>query len=486
MPRTSSLRDRVESSPSSTTTYLDTSAGVAQEKSTYATDGTEKEDYQIKDIEGGNNGIDQAHAHDGGFIPPDGGLQAWLCVFGAFICQFCSFGFLNACGVFQYQYSLYILPDHSSSSITWITTTQIFLMLMLGGIMGKLADMFGPRKVLIPSAIMVVGGICALSAGTKYWHFILSQGIVYGIGASGLFLPAMITASNWFERKRGLATGIVSSGSSLGGVVFPIMATGLIDKVGFAAAVRWMALFVGSILFIAMLVIRAPCPPKGRPKKVEKTDEEVPKGPGRLEPLKYPVWILFTIGCFCIFWGLLAPINYLPLMARKAGFKPDLARYIISITNAVSIPGRILPAHLSDKYGQFNVMTCIATVSGLSVLAMWLPLELSEHPSHTGIIIFAALYGLASGGFISMMTPCLISMEKGRKMETLALRMGGFMVFMAFASLTGLPIQGALLDQGDGGFVGLMGFSGTTMLVGGLFVASARMIKGDWKLLAKV
>ena len=89
-------------------------------------------------------------------------------------------------------------------------------MLMLGGIMGKLADIFGPRKVLIPSAIMVVGGICALSAGTKYWHFILSQGIVYGIGASGLFLPAMITASNWFEKKRGLATGIVSSGSSLG------------------------------------------------------------------------------------------------------------------------------------------------------------------------------------------------------------------------------------------------------------------------------
>ena len=96
MPPTTSLRDRVEPSPSSTTTYLDASAGATQEKSAYGIDGTEKDDYQIKDIEGGNNGINQAHAGDGGFIPPDGGLQAWLCVFGAFICQFCSFGFLNA------------------------------------------------------------------------------------------------------------------------------------------------------------------------------------------------------------------------------------------------------------------------------------------------------------------------------------------------------------------------------------------------------
>ena len=86
----------------------------------------------------------------------------------------------------------------------------------------------------------------------------------------------------------------------IGGVVFPIMATGLIDKVGFAAAVRWMALFVGVILFIAMLVIRAPCPPKGLPKKVEKTNEEAPVGPGRLQALNNPVWILFTVGCFCI------------------------------------------------------------------------------------------------------------------------------------------------------------------------------------------
>ena len=59
-----------------------------------------------------------------------------------------------------------------------------------------------------------------LSLSTKYWQVLLSQGVVYGIGAAGLFLPGMVTSGQWFARRRGLALGIVASGSSVGMYMF--------------------------------------------------------------------------------------------------------------------------------------------------------------------------------------------------------------------------------------------------------------------------
>jgi len=121
-----------------------------------------------------------------------------------------------SCGIFQTHYELVLLKDHSSSSIAWITTIQIFLMYVLGGVIGILVDAFGPRKIIITSSLISVFGLCMLSLSTKYWQVLLSQGVVYGMGAAGLFLPGIVTTGQWFTTKRGLAIGLVASGSSVG------------------------------------------------------------------------------------------------------------------------------------------------------------------------------------------------------------------------------------------------------------------------------
>lgn len=55
-----------------------------------------------------------------------------------------------------------------------------------------------------------------LSLCKAYWQIILAQGVLFGIAAAGLSLPALVTATQWFSSKKGLAVGIVSAGSSLG------------------------------------------------------------------------------------------------------------------------------------------------------------------------------------------------------------------------------------------------------------------------------
>jgi MFS family permease len=77
-------------------------------------------------------------------------------------------------------------------------------------------DAFGSRKVAIPFAVLTVLSVCMLSLCKTYWQVMLAQGLAFGIGSSGLWMPSIVMTTQWFSSKRGLAVGIVSSGSSLG------------------------------------------------------------------------------------------------------------------------------------------------------------------------------------------------------------------------------------------------------------------------------
>ena len=95
-------------------------------------------------------------------------------------------------------------------------TIALFLMYVGGPGFGLLADKKGPRIIIVPAGILIVFAICMLSLSTEYYQIMLSEGVAFGIGASALFLSPIVCVGRWFTTKRGLATGIVASGSGLG------------------------------------------------------------------------------------------------------------------------------------------------------------------------------------------------------------------------------------------------------------------------------
>ncbi|KAF2652364.1 MFS general substrate transporter [Lophiostoma macrostomum CBS 122681] len=390
---------------------------------------------------------DPSHAELRLFEPPDGGFRAWACVAGCFLLQFCGFGYINACGLFQYHYSAVLLPDQSSSSLAWITTLQICLLFLFGPAVGQLIDVYGARKVTVPFSVLAILCVCMLSLCTEYWQIMLAQGVGFGIAAAGLSLPALVLANQWFSSHRGLATGIVAAGSSFGGVIYPLFIPNLIDRVGFAAAVRWTALMQGILLVIANLLVATPFPPKGIQKK----------GGMDMAALKTPVWIFLLTGLFFCMWGLFAPLNYLPEFAADHGINYKLAQYTISVANAGSMLGRIIPGYVADRLGHFNMLVAGSLLSALLVLVFWIPLE--YHSSLGGIYAFALLYGFASGGFVSLGPTCVVTLNKGM-VEQLGAQLGGFCLAVALGSLSGLPIASSI-----GGWLGLMGFAGASLFV---------------------
>ncbi|KAL1965916.1 hypothetical protein VTN77DRAFT_5049 [Rasamsonia byssochlamydoides] len=371
-------------------------------------------------------------------LPVSSTVAAGACVCGGFLALFSSFGFLNAMGLFQTYYEETLLQTKSASAISWISTFQLFAMFAFGGIFGRIIDAYGAAVVMIPSAILCTLSIALLSLCRQYYQIFLAQGLGFGVGASGLFSCAVVATGQWFRARRALAMGIVVSGSSLGGVIHPIYLRILIQQIGFPGAVRYAALVIGVCTVLSCLSVSTRLPRK-------KWDHDTSFFDLRL--FKDPAFVMYSLGGFLVF-----------------------------VLNAASIAGRILPAYAADRFGRFNIISIISAITAILLLAFWLPLELKSG-SHTQILVFGALYGFASGAFISIMLPCVG--ELAPDVKKLGQTFGVFQVVAGIASLTGLPIQGALIT-GDSdkhpSYRDLIIFAGVSVAVGSVAIVSARSL----------
>jgi MFS family permease len=150
---------------------------------------------------------------------PDGGVRAWLVVLGGWCTLFASFGWIMCMGVFQDWYEHHILREYSANTISWIPSMQICLMFLLAPIFGKIFDSYGPRCLLYVGSSFQLIGVFMLSLSETYTEIMLAQGLCSAIGTSAMFYAGNNTVSRWFLKHRALAIGLVSSGSSAGGLV---------------------------------------------------------------------------------------------------------------------------------------------------------------------------------------------------------------------------------------------------------------------------
>lgn len=105
-----------------------------------------------------------------GFDPadfPDGGLRAWLVVLGGFCSLFCTFGLVNCVGVFQEYYLRGPLRDYSASTVSWITSLQVFTMTFGGAVVSIPSDSF--RECLLTVVSSLAGCTTRTALGRSSW-----------------------------------------------------------------------------------------------------------------------------------------------------------------------------------------------------------------------------------------------------------------------------------------------------------------------------
>lgn len=332
-----------------------------------------------------------------------------------------------------------------------------------GPIVGTLYDKYGPRQLIFWGSILHVFGLMMCSLGTQYYQILLAQGVCSAIGVSAIFQPSMNCMNGWFDKKRGAAFGIVATGSSLGGVIFPIMVSRLIRQVGFPWAMRTCAFLILALLIFTNLTVRTFQPI--RPQKLTRTL--------LAQPFRELNFVFLCAGFFCFTFGIYIPIDYLPVQALDAGMDPNLAQYLLSILNAASLFGRLFSGIMGDRIGRFNMFTVVCALTGLWVLALWIPSS-----GTGGIIAFAALFGFCSGAYVSLIPALVVQISPLRE---IGLRMGIMFFVGSISGLVTTPISGAILGQ-DKNWVGVKVFAGVFCLAGTLLVFASRIHHTGWKL----
>lgn len=185
-------------------------------------------------------------------------------------------------------------------------------------------DKYGPRWLIIGGTFLHVFGLMMTSISHDYYQILLSQGVCSAIGVSAIFQPALNSIATWFTTKRGAAYGLLATGSSLGGVIFPIMVSRLIDEVGFGWSMRISAFLILALLIVAILTVKTHNPPKFQPITVKRM----------VTPFTEFQFFCLAMGLLLFTFGLYTPINYISVEAAAAGMDPNLVLYLIPILNA--------------------------------------------------------------------------------------------------------------------------------------------------------
>ncbi|ETW80881.1 MFS monocarboxylate transporter, partial [Heterobasidion irregulare TC 32-1] len=227
---------------------------------------------------------------------------------------------------------------------------------------------------------------------TKIQILILLQGVLFALGGALLYSPCISYMSEWFVRRRGLANGILFSGSAAGGLFLPFIIPPLIRAHGPFATLRILSVAIIIAVFPALFFIKPRLP------------EKRVHGPRRRSAgsgiwlSSSPWWILVVANTIQGF-GYFVPIIWLPVYTSALNVRPSTASLALSLLNGFAAVGPLVLGTLSDYVSPWLLAVITATLSCISTLVLWGALG-----NISALMAFGATYGLFAGGWSTLYT----------------------------------------------------------------------------------
>jgi MFS family permease len=357
-----------------------------------------------------------------------------------------AFLILTIVGGVQYTFGVFFKPLSNEFGWTSAATSGAFSTYMVVGgfftmIFSKLNDKFGPRVILTISGFFLGMGLILMSQASAIWHLYLFYGIFVSMGMSGAYFPLMSTLARWFVKKRGMMTGIATSGVGVGTMLMPPFASWLISGYSWNTSYTVMGI-IGWVVFItaAQFLRRDPARRQQRPYGYNDVLLESPGAEVEGFSLRETVhtvqfwlfclvYLLFGICSLAIMVHIVPHAIYLDISAMEAAT-------ILTVIGGLGIVGRVVMGSAGDRIGSrmVIVMGLVLTTAALAWLLiadeMWM------------FYLFAAVFGFSYSGVVILESPLV-------------------------AELFGLKSHGAIL--GIIGFVSIIGGAIGSLLAGWLF-----------------
>ena len=276
----------------------------------------------------------------------------------------------------------------------------IFFYGLVGPFAAALMQSFGIRRTLLGGLILMAVATLGSLGMSERWHFIVSWGVISGIG-SGAVAPVLGAAvvNRWFATRQGLMIGILTASTATGSLIFlPLMAW-------LSASGAWqpvvMMVGVGAVLLLPLVFFLMP----ERPSDVGllrygAEEEQLPRKPAP-RPWLLAVDVLARAARTPMFWLLFGTFfvcglttnglvgTHLIAYCGDFGIAPVAAASVLSLMGLFDLVGTTASGWLADRFDPRRLLFIYYGLRGLSLIALPF-LDFSPQ----ALAIFAIVYGL--------------------------------------------------------------------------------------------
>ena len=257
-------------------------------------------------------------------------------------------------------------------------------------VLGRIMDRFGIPILAITAVICLPSGLYIVSNAENFWVFTLSLSVLCGfLGGAFAFGPLMADISHWFTRRRGLAIGIVTSGSYLAGALWPPIMQGWIDSVGWRQSLVYLAWCSLSMLPLSLVYLKGKRDDSAINQAADREnwDRPLDMTAGQLQGA------LCIAGIGCCAAMSMPQIHIIPHII-DLGFDAKDGAWMLSMMLGFGIVSRVSSGFISDRIGGLRTLLL---GSGLQAFVIFLFIFVD---TLTGLYLVAIAFGLVQGGIV--------------------------------------------------------------------------------------
>lgn len=355
--------------------------------------------------------------------------RAWVVVWATFVCLAVIFGVSYSFAAFFENFAKEFAAQRAD--VSWIFGLCGLVYFVLGAGGGMLADRWGPRLVCMTGMVFIAMGLFLTSLAQSLTTVYLSYGLLVGLGIAFVYTPSIASVQPWFNKRRGLASGIASSGVGAGTLILPVVVSYLLTEINWREALQMMSLGVLLIGLTAGFLL------KRAPNLSGNTSGQLP-GLTLSAALKTPSFKWLYMGTLLGAPVMFVPFAHISAAARDAGVPDAQAVGLVGLIGIGSLVGRFAIGWLADRMGRIKTLMLMQGLMGLSYL-VWAGAQ-----DRWVFAVFALWFGLSYGSIVSLLPAICMDLFGGRAVSAI---IGTLYTGAALGNLLGPVLAGQVFDM---------------------------------------
>jgi len=380
-----------------------------------------------------------------------------------------------AFGVYQELYESLDGPfaNATPAQIDLIGTLGVSLMTIGAPYASAWTKSYSPRTMTLIGGMLFALANISASFSQFLWQFVLTQGVMLGCGTCLTYIPAVTVAPGWFKERRGLAMGVVLSGTGIGGALWAPVLRALNASIGFRNTLR----LTGGLSFV--LIVASGWILKWHPDIEARNRLEASPGQSRLRPplanwqvVRSRMFAAQAAGAIFQAAAYYTPVYFISTYARTLGYTPTAGANFIALSNGTSACGKIVLGYIADQLGRLNVLLLCTLLSAISTLGLWFPSTLTMD-GNVGMSLFATyviLYSVTAGAYVALFPTVLVELFG---VQNFASVNGLLYMLRGLGTLAGTPGAGDLIrNRSATGVHSKVAFKNPSLLIGSLLASA--------------